>query len=55
MSELRIFYRDNGRIKISKEMNILKDVSLSELLWIDLVDVTVDVESELEQFLKILI
>ena len=55
MSELRIFYRDNGRIKISKEMNILKDVSLSELLWIDLVDVTVDVESELEQFLKIYI
>lgn len=55
MAELRIFYRDNGRIKISKEMSILKDVSLSELLWIDLVDVTVDVESELEQFLKIYI
>ncbi|MGM9794947.1 MAG: CorA family divalent cation transporter, partial [Candidatus Aphodosoma sp.] len=55
MAELRIFYRDNGRIKISKEMNILKNVSLSELLWIDLIDVTVDVESELEQFLKIYI
>ena len=53
MAELRIFYRDNGRIKISKEMSILKNVSLSELLWIDLIDVTVDVESELEQFLKI--
>ena len=55
MAELRIFYRDNGRIKISKEMSILKNVSLSELLWIDLIDVTVDVESELEQFLKIYI
>lgn len=55
MSELRVFYRDNGRIKISKTMDIIKDVSLSELLWIDLNDVTVDVESELEQFLKIYI
>lgn len=55
MSELRIFYKDNGRIKIAKTMDILKDVELSELLWIDLNDVTVDVESELEQFLKIYI
>lgn len=55
MSELRIFYRENGRIKIAKTMDILKEVSLSELLWIDLNDVTVEVESELEQFLKIYI
>ncbi len=55
MSELRVFYRDNGRIKISKSIDIIKDVSLSELLWIDLNDVAVEVESELEQFLKIYI
>lgn len=36
-------------------MDILQDVSMKELLWIDLEDVTVDVESELEQFLKIYI
>lgn len=55
MSELRIFYKDNGRIKIAKAMDILRDVELSELLWIDLNDVTVEVEGELEQFLKIYI
>ncbi|MBQ0007146.1 MAG: magnesium/cobalt transporter CorA [bacterium] len=55
MSELRIFYKEKGRIKIAKTMDILKDVELSELLWIDLNDVTVEVESELEQFLKIYI
>ena len=55
MSELRIFYRDNGRIKIGKTMDTLKDVSLNEIIWIDLNDVTVEVESELEQFLKIYI
>ena len=55
MSELRIYYRDNGRIKIAKEMSILKDVQSTDLLWIDLEDVTVEVESELEQFLKIYI
>ena len=52
MSELRIFYKDNGRIKISKTIETLKEVPLSSCLWIDLIDVDVDVESELEQFLK---
>ncbi|MGM9805113.1 MAG: magnesium/cobalt transporter CorA [Candidatus Aphodosoma sp.] len=55
MSELRIFYRDNNRIKIGKSMGLLKEVPLSSVLWIDLVDVEVEVESELEQFLKIYI
>lgn len=55
MSELRIYYKDQGRIKISKSMNILKDIDQRELLWIDLDDVALDVESELEQFLKIYI
>ncbi|MBO8439896.1 MAG: magnesium/cobalt transporter CorA [bacterium] len=55
MSELRIFYKDNGRIKISKTIETLKEVPLSSCLWIDLIDVDVDVESELEQFLKIYI
>ena len=55
MSELRIFYRDGNRIKIAKTLDVLKEVSMKELLWIDLNDVTVEVESELEQFLKIYI
>lgn len=55
MSELRIFYRENSRIKIAKSLEIFKDVSLSEIIWIDMDDVNVEVESELEQFLKIYI
>lgn len=55
MSELRIFYKESGRIKISKELDTLRDVEQNNLLWIDLNDVEVNVESELEQFLKIYI
>ncbi len=36
-------------------MDTLKDIDQRELLWIDLDDVALDVESELEQFLKIYI
>ena len=36
-------------------MDTLTEVSLNEIIWIDLNDVTVEVESELEQFLKIYI
>lgn len=55
MSEIRIFYKEKGKIKISKSVDTLKQMPLSDFLWIDLNDVTVDVESELEQFLKIYI
>lgn len=36
-------------------MDVLKDLALNDILWIDLNDVTLDIESELEQFLKIYI
>lgn len=55
MSELRLFYHEEGKIKISKSLDILKKVKLSEIIWIDLNDVTDAVETELEQFLKIYI
>ncbi len=55
MSEIRIFYKDKGKLKISKSVETLKHVPLSDFLWIDLKDVAVEVESELEQFLKIYI
>ncbi len=55
MSEIRLFYRDNNRLKISKDIASLKQISLSNILWIDLNDVPEDAESELEQFLKIYI
>lgn len=55
MSELRIFYKEGSRIKITRSMTILRDVEQADLLWIDLNDVSDGVEDELEQFLKIYI
>lgn len=55
MSEIRLFYRENNRLKISKNINLLKQIPLESFLWIDLNDVPEDAESELEQFLKIYI
>ena len=55
MSEFKLFYRENGRLRISKDIHTLKNVQKEDILWIDLNDVEVEVESELEQFLKIYI
>ena len=55
MSEFKLFYRENGRLRISKDIQTLKSVQKEDILWIDLNDVEVEVESELEQFLKIYI
>lgn len=55
MSELRLFYQENGRLKISKSLETLKKVDLKDLIWIDLNDVPDAIETELEQFLKIYI
>lgn len=55
MSELRIFYHEDNKIKISKSLDILKKVNLKELVWIDLNDVSEEIEDKLEEFLKIYI
>lgn len=55
MSELRIFYKETEKIKISKTLDILKRIDKKDIIWIDLLDVKEEVESELEQFLKIYI
>ena len=55
MSELRIFYHEDTRIKIAKSLDILKKVDMKDLIWIDLNDVPDAIETELEQFLKIYI
>jgi len=55
MSELRIFYHEDNKIKISKSLDILKKVNLKELIWIDLNDVSEEIEDKLEEFLKIYI
>lgn len=55
MSELRLFYHEDGKLKISKNIETLKKVNLKDLIWIDLNDVSDAIETELEQFLKIYI
>lgn len=55
MSEIRLFYHENGKLKISKTIDTLKKVNLKDLIWIDLNDVSDEIETELEQFLKIYI
>lgn len=55
MSELRMFYHEDGKLKISKNIETLKKIDLKELIWIDLNDVSEAIETELEQFLKIYI
>jgi magnesium transporter len=55
MSELRMFYHEEGKLKISKSIETLKKIDLKEIIWIDLNDVSDAIETELEQFLKIYI
>lgn len=55
MSELKLFYQEEGRLKISKNIDLLKKIPLSQFIWIDLNDVTEEVEDKLEEFLKIYI
>ena len=55
MSELRIFYKENEKIRIARQLDILKEMDKKDIIWIDLVDVKEEVENELEQFLKIYI
>lgn len=54
-SEVRLFYFENGRLKIAKDIKLLKSIPLSNFVWIDLNNVEPETESELEQFLKIYI
>ncbi|MDL2290125.1 magnesium/cobalt transporter CorA [Paludibacteraceae bacterium OttesenSCG-928-F17] len=55
MSELRIFYYEDGKLRISRSIDALKQIDLSKVIWIDLNDVSEEIENELEQFLKIYI
>jgi len=55
MSELRIFYKEKEKIRISRTLETLKEIDKKDIIWIDLVDVKEEVETELEQFLKIYI
>ena len=53
MSELRIFYKDNDKIKVEKTISALKELDKKDIIWIDLLDVSDKTEDTLEGFLKI--
>lgn len=53
--QVRLFYFENGRLKIARDISVLKEIPLSNFVWIDLNHVAPDTESQLEQFLKIYI
>lgn len=55
MAEIKLFYHESGRIKVSRNMDFLKSTPIDKFLWIDLHDVDDEVEEQLEDFLKIYI
>lgn len=48
MSELRIFYKENEKIKVAKTINTLRELDKKDIVWIDLVDVSDKTEDTLE-------
>jgi len=55
MAEIKLFFHESGRIKMSRSIEFLKSTPIDKFLWIDLHDVDEEVESQLEAFLKIYI
>lgn len=55
MSEIRLFYHKDGIIRLSRSLEFLKNTPADQFLWIDLNDVDEEVESQLEDYLKIYI
>jgi len=55
MAEIKLYYHENGRIKVSRSLDFLKETPIDKFLWIDLNDVADEVEDQLEDFLKIYI
>lgn len=53
MSEVKIFYKDNEKIKVVKTISSLKQLDKHDIIWIDLLDVSDKTEDTLEGFLKI--
>ena len=53
MAELKIFYKDNEKIKVARTISALKQLDKKDIIWIDLLDVSDKTEDTLEGFLKI--
>lgn len=55
MAEIKLYYHEGDRIKVSRSLDFLKSTPINKFLWIDLHDVDEEVETQLEDFLKIYI
>lgn len=55
MSEVRLFYHKDNTIRMSRSIEFLKTTPINKFLWIDLNNVDEEIESELEDYLKIYI
>ncbi len=55
MSEIKLFYHKDGAIRLSRSIEFLKKTPTEQFLWIDLNDVDEEIESQLEDYLKIYI
>jgi len=55
MSELKIFYHQDNKLKVSKSIGLLREIDLNNVIWIDLNNVSEEIQEELEDFLKIYI
>jgi len=53
MAELKIFYKDNEKIKVARSISALRQLDKKDIIWIDLLDVSDKTEDTLEGFLKI--
>jgi len=55
MSVVKLFFKSEGRIKITKDLSILQRIAASDFVWIDMIDPEPEVEKELEDFFNIYI
>lgn len=55
MSEVKLFYHKENNIRISRSIEFLKVTPIKNFFWIDLNNVDEEIESELEDYLKIYI
>lgn len=55
MAGIRLFYHKDGVIRVSRSIDFLKKTPSDQFLWIDLNDVDEEIETQLEDYLKIYI
>jgi magnesium transporter len=55
MTVVKLFFKSEGRIKITKELGILQKIKPEDFVWVDMIDPDPATEKELEDFFNIYI